>query len=356
VDIIADTVMDGVLVIDKPAGWTSHDVVAKVRTVLGVRKAGHTGTLDPSATGVLLICLGKATRVAEYLINSDKAYRAVLRLGVATDTQDATGAVIARREGPLPDESVIRKAMARFVGYQQQVPPMYSAVKVKGVPLYKSARAGRIVPREPRVCLVRSLEILSILPTTATDATARVPVALENATGDGPPPTIVGVGGALSAGPLSTLDVTFDVVCAKGTYIRTLCADIGEALGIGGHLAFLQRRRVGRFDIAEALSLDDLTALAAADAVSTRLHPIDSILSDLPALAVDHEAAEGIRHGVAVSTAHVVGMEGEWAQGAMVRLHDQNGRLLAVGRMLYGREELVQAQPGTAVRVEKVLA
>jgi tRNA pseudouridine55 synthase len=343
---IAGIVMDGVLVIDKPAGWTSHDVVAKVRALLGVRKAGHTGTLDPSATGVLLLCLGKATRLAEYLINSDKAYRAVLRLGVATDTQDATGAVIGRHEGLLPDESAIRAVMARFIGSHQQVPPMYSAVKVKGVPLYKSARAGRTVPREARECVVHSLEILSITP-TLTEATVgvggapRVPVAPPNATGDGPPPT---------------LDVTFDVVCAKGTYIRTLCADMGEALGVGGHLASLERRRVGRFDIAEALSLDDLTGLAACDAVSTRLHPIASILSDLPALAVDHEAAEGILHGVPVSTAHVVGMEGQWVRGATVRLHDQSGRLLAVGRALYGAEELGQAPPGTAVKVEKVLA
>jgi tRNA pseudouridine55 synthase len=131
---------------------------------------------------------------------------------------------------------------------------------------------------------------------------------------------------------------------------------MGEALGVGGHLASLERRRVGRFDIAEALSLDDLKGLAACDAVGTRLHPIDSILSDLPAIAVDHGAAEGILHGAPVSTAHVVGVEGEWARGATVRLHDPSGRLLAVGRALYGAKELGQAPPGTAVKVEKVLA
>lgn len=323
---LAGTAMDGVLVIDKPAGWTSHDVVAKVRALLGIRKVGHTGTLDPSATGVLLLCLGKATRIAEYLINNDKAYRAVLRLGVATDTQDATGAVIASHEGPLPDESAIRTVMASFIGSHQQVPPMYSAVKVKGVPLYKSARAGRTVPREARECIVRSLEVLTITPALATEAT---------------PPTI---------------DVMFDVVCAKGTYIRTLCADMGEVLGVGGHLAFLERRRVGRFDISEALSLDGLKELAACDAVGTRLHPLDSILSDLPACAVDSAAAEGILHGRSVATTDIVETQGQWGRGAAVRLNDQRGRLLAVGRALYGTEEFGQAPPGPAVKVEKVLA
>lgn len=348
---IPGTALDGVLVIDKPAGWTSHDVVAKVRAIVGLRKVGHTGTLDPSATGVLLLCLGKATRIAEYLVNSDKAYRAMLRLGMATDTQDATGTTISRHEGPLPSEAEIRAAMSRFIGIHQQVPPMYSAVKVKGVPLYKSARAGRTVAREPRACVVYSLEVLSITPTPATEATLptivgvggapRVPVAPENATGDGPP---------------STIDVMFDVVCAKGTYIRTLCSDMGEALGVGGHLASLQRRRVGRFDISEALSLDDLKRLAACEAVGTRLYPLSSILSDLPTLAVDPAGAEGILHGRAVATTDIVETQGQWGRGAAVRLNDHKGRLLAVGRALYGTEEFGQTPSGPAVKVEKVLA
>jgi len=311
--------LDGVLVINKPAGWTSHDVVAKARKLLGVSKVGHTGTLDPAATGVLVLCLGKATRIAEYLVNTDKAYRAVLRLGVATDTQDATGSVVGRAEGTLPDEAAIVAVMAGFVGRLQQVPPMYSAVKVKGVPLYKSARAGRTVPRSPREFTVRSLEIRSIVPT---------------------PPT---------------LDVTFDVVCSKGTYVRTLCADIGEALGVGGHLAGLERRRVGRFSIDDALSLDELAELAEREAVESRLYSTAMALTDLPALVIDEVASRNIRHGVAVPATRVMQAEGVWAAGDSVCLRGPDGRLLAIGKVPCGPEDLRQAAPGTLIKLEKVL-
>jgi len=314
--------LDGVLVINKPAGWTSHDVVAKTRKLLGVSKVGHTGTLDPAATGVLVLCLGKATRIAEYLVNTDKAYRAVLRLGVATDTQDATGNVVGRAEGTLPDAAGIVAVMAGFVGRLQQVPPMYSAVKVKGVPLYKSARAGRTVPRSPREFTVRSLEILSIAPTP------------------GPPPT---------------LDVTFDMVCSKGTYVRTLCADIGEALGVGGHLAGLERRRVGRFSIDDALSLDELAELAEREAVESRLYSTAMALTDLPALVIDEVASRNIRHGVAVPATRVVQAEGAWAVGDSVCLLGPDGRLLAIGKVPCGPEDLRQAVPGTLIKLEKVL-
>jgi len=314
--------LDGVLVINKPAGWTSHDVVAKTRKLLGVSKVGHTGTLDPAATGVLVLCLGKATRIAEYLVNTDKAYRAVLRLGVATDTQDATGNVVGRAEGTLPDAAGIVAVMAGFVGRLQQVPPMYSAVKVKGVPLYKSARAGRTVPRSPREFTVRSLEILSIAPTP------------------GPPPT---------------LDVTFDMVCSKGTYVRTLCADIGEALGVGGHLAGLERRRVGRFSIDDALSLDELAELAEREAVESRLYSTAMALTDLPALVIDEVASRNIRHGVAVPATRVVQAEGAWAAGDSVCLLGPDGRLLAIGKVPCGPEDLRQAVPGTLIKLEKVL-
>lgn len=316
----AGTTLDGVLVVNKPAGWTSHDVVAKTRVLLGVSKVGHTGTLDPAATGVLLLCLGKATRIAEYLVDSDKEYRAVLRLGVATDTQDATGAVLGRATGALPDRASIEAVMGRFVGRHQQVPPMYSAVKVKGVPLYKSARAGRTVSRPPREYTVRSLNILSVNPT---------------------PPT---------------LDVTFDVVCGKGTYVRTLCADIGEALGVGGHLAGLERRRVGRFGIEEAISLDELAELAGREAVGGRLYSLAAALANLPVLTVDPSAAETVRHGVAVPATQVIGREGAWAAGACVRLQAPEGRLLAIGRVPCGPEELAWAAPGTVIKLEKVFA
>ena len=340
--------LDGVLVINKPAGWTSHDIVARARTLLGMPKVGHTGTLDPAATGVLVLCLGRATRIAEYLMHADKAYRAVLRLGVATDTQDATGTVVGRVAETLPDQAAIVAVMNRFVGRRQQVPPMYSAVKVQGVPLYKAARAGRTVSRSPREFTVRSLEVRSIAPTpgpppaTVGSGGARVPVAPSNATGDGPPP--------------ATIDVTFDVVCSKGTYVRTLCADIGEALGVGGHLANLERRRVGRFGLERALSLDELAGLAERGAIETRLYTLAAALADLPALHIDRDAVEGLRHGVAVPVSQVVSSEGAWSAGAFVRLLSPDGRLVGIGKTPCSPEELKQVQPGTMIKLEKVLA
>jgi len=328
--------IDGVLVINKPAGWTSHDVVARVRTLLGMPKVGHTGTLDPAATGVLVLCLGRATRIAEYMMRADKAYRAVLRLGVATDTQDATGTVIGRVAETLPDRAAIVAVMNRFVGRRQQVPPMYSAVKVQGVPLYKAARAGRTVSRSPREFTVHSLEILSISPT-----------------GEG---TKVGVGGASAGPPPTTIDVAFDVVCSKGTYVRTLCADIGEALGVGGHLASLERRRVGRFGLEQALSLDELAGLAERGAVESRLYTLAAALDDLPALHIDRDAVEGLRHGVAVPVSQVVSSEGAWTAGAFLRLLSPDGGLVGIGKTPCSAEELKQAQPGTMIKLEKVLA
>src|SRR2546428_598361 len=230
-------VLDGVLVINKPAGWTSHDVVARARTLLGMPKVGHTGTLDPAATGVLVLCLGRATRIAEYLMHADKAYRAVLRLGVATDTQDATGTVIGRVAETLPDR-----------------------------------------------------------------------------------------------------------------------AAIGEALGVGGHLASLERRRVGRFGLEQALSLDELASLAERGATETRLYTLAAALADLPALHIDCDAVEGLRHGVAVPVSQVVSSEGAWTAGAFVRLLLPDGRLVGIGKTPCSAEELKQAPPGTMIKLEKVLA
>ncbi|MEK6605173.1 MAG: PUA domain-containing protein, partial [Nitrospirota bacterium] len=150
-------------------------------------------------------------------------------------------------------------------------------------------------------------------------------------------------------------DVTFDVVCSKGTYVRTLCADIGEALGVGGHLAGLERRRAGRFGIEDALTLDDLAALAGREAVGTRLHALADVLDGVPVLTLDQRAADGVRHGVAVPAAQVIGMEGQWEAGACVRLQAADGRLLAIGKVPCGSEDLKQAAPGTVIALEKVL-
>jgi tRNA pseudouridine55 synthase len=311
------TDLEGVLIINKPGGWTSHDVVAKVRKLLGVRKVGHTGTLDPSATGVLVLCLGKATRIAEYLVLADKAYRATLRLGVATDTQDAEGAVIMRYQGSFPEEQTIRSVMQACIGINRQVPPMYSAVKVKGVPLYKAARAGLTVPRVSRECLIHDLKIVSF---------QRIP----------------------------TVDVVFDVVCSKGTYVRTLCADIGETLGVGGHLAGLERRRVGRFALEQALTLADLTDAVTRRNVKGCLHSLPEVLAELPAFTLDPVSSEAACHGAGFSPARIVSTEGTWTGGAPVRLHGADGRLLAIGKAPWGSDDPWQCS-ADIVKIEKVL-
>lgn len=294
---------DGVLIVNKPADWTSHDVVAKVRGMLKGQKVGHAGTLDPAATGVLPLLVGKGTRIAEYLVDWDKEYRAVLRLGETTDTQDATGTVLARQPVEALTEAQIRAAVGRFQGALRQVPPMYSAVKVGGVPLYKAARAGRTVERDARDVTVHEMEILEI----------------------------------------RGRDVVLRVRCSKGTYIRTLCADIGAALGVGGHLLALERRRVGPLSIERALSVEEISSRFALGRLADDVIPLDEALSDLPDLVLDPVTAGRVLHGVAVpgeaihgsteSAEHPGSRDRRALPGQVVRLKDKAGRLLALGKM-----------------------
>ena len=287
--------MDGVLPVNKEAGWTSHDVVAKVRQQIGAAKVGHAGTLDPAATGLLPILIGKGTRVAEYLVNWDKEYRAQLRLGETTDTLDATGNVLERRSTQHLTPSAIVEIVDRFRGEIQQVPPMYSAVKIDGIPLYRSARAGKTVVRETRTVFIHELDVLDVA-------------------GD---------------------DVMLRVVCSKGTYIRTLCADIGEALGVGGHVRALQRTRVGPLTLDRALTVDGLIHEHHLGALGAHVWSIDEVLRDLPVVVVDVHAADRIRHGAPVAWSHVLSTKDvllPQKAGLPVRIHDGNGRLLAVGR------------------------
>lgn len=301
-------VMDGVLVIKKEAGWTSHDVVAKIRQLLGGIKVGHAGTLDPAATGVLLLLIGKGTRIAEYLVEWDKEYRAVLRLGETTDTQDATGTILVRQATQGVTSAAIHEAVERFRGPLEQVPPMYSAVKVAGVPLYKSARVGKTIAREARRVVIHALDIQAI---------------------DG-------------------RDVTLRVVCSKGTYIRTLCADIGEALGVGGHMLALERLRVGLLTNDQALTVDEVAARQALGRLGEDVQSLDQALQGLPVVVVDEQTADRVRHGVPVPVSKILRWEsvgGAVAKsGLPVRIHDADGRLLAIGRH----------QP-VALAVEKVL-
>jgi len=304
-------VVDGVLTIRKEAGWTSHDVVAKVRHLLGGVKVGHAGTLDPAATGVLPLLIGRGTRIAEYLVEWDKEYRAVLRLGQTTDTQDATGTVLARYTTDSVTPEAIHEAVGRFHGPVEQVPPMYSAVKVEGVPLYKSARAGKTIAREARTIVIHTLEVLA----------------------------------------MQGRDVTLRIVCSKGTYVRTLCADIGEALGVGGHMLALERRRVGPLMIEQALTIDEVVIRQALGLLGDDLLWLDCALDQLGITVVDEQTADRVRHGAPVPAAKILRWEGaaDAKRGSRrpVRIHDTNGRLVAIGQCPDNLRD--------ALKVEKVL-
>ncbi len=271
--------MDGILVINKPPGWTSHDVVGRVRGLTHQKRVGHAGTLDPMATGVLLVCLGRATRVSEYLMASDKTYHAVMRLGVETDTYDADGQVVATQPVNV-DESGLRGALLKFVGAIDQVPPMYSALKLAGKPLYKLARKGVEVRREARRVTIHSI-------------TLRV---------------------------WESPDATIDVRCSPGTYIRSLAHDIGAVLGCGAHLIALTRLASGSFTIEDAVELKDLER---AENLGGLLRPTDAALQDLPAVTLDADLAQRVLMG------HSIPLSG-WDGSPLCRVYDASARLIAI--------------------------
>jgi tRNA pseudouridine55 synthase len=281
--------MDGVLVIDKPSGPTSFDVVRQVRALLKVKKAGHTGTLDPMATGVLPICLGEATKVAGFITEGDKAYEATVRLGVETDTQDAQGKVMAQAPVPPLTSAWLEAALAPFRGTFEQVPPMYSAVKVAGKRLYELARAGEEVERAGRQVTVYELTLRDF----------------------------------------SSDRLRLSVRCSKGFFVRTLAYDLGRALGCGAHLEALRRTVSGPFTLAQALPLADLSALAQdRAAISRRLLPVSEALSQLPELRVSAAEAARVSHGVPLEAQALPGR---------IRVVGPDGRLLAVAEVVKGR-------------------
>jgi tRNA pseudouridine55 synthase len=229
--------MEGILLVDKPADHTSHDVVARLRGKLRMKRVGHAGTLDPMATGLLIMLVGKATRVSQYLTSLDKEYEGTIELGKVTDTQDAEGEVLETIPVPAFTEAEIRAAVGSFLGDQYQTPPMYSAVKVDGVPLYKSARKGEEVEREPRFIRVMSWDITRFA--------------------------------------LPHLD--FRLRCTKGTYVRTLAHDLGRKLGCGAHLAALRRTASDKFHVSQALTLDQINALSLPEIEKRLIAPRDAV-------------------------------------------------------------------------------
>ena len=281
--------ISGLLVVDKPVGPTSFDVVTRVKRLVRARKAGHTGTLDPLASGVLVVCLGEAVKLQQWLTDGDKAYEALVAFGTATTTEDAEGEVVARGDpGPL-DAACIRAVLPRFIGLLEQVPPMFSAVRVGGRRLHEAARAGEVVERAPRQVRVDAFDLLEL----------------------GEP------AGGLRLARLA-------VRCGKGTYVRTLAADLGRALGVPAHLAGLRRTAAGSFGIADAVSLDQAERLGAAapEAIAERVLPLAAALRGWPTVPLTAGEARDLGHGKALLLPTVP----EGLCGAL----DPHGGLLAV--------------------------
>jgi tRNA pseudouridine55 synthase len=302
------TLVDGILIIDKPAGLTSHDVVSRVRRILKTRRVGHTGTLDPFATGVLVVLVGRATRLAQFLSGAEKEYEALIRFGYATETGDSTGerrlAQSAQEDARgcvrLWSDGEIEAALASFRGEIEQVPPMYSAKKVKGQKLYELARRGIEIERTPVRVQIQELEAVRIN------------------------------GSLLRDGDDETCYLQVRVRCSAGTYIRTLAEAIGERLGRAAHLAALSRTRAGDFKIEKAMSLDSLQTKAEEGfAVTDFLLPMDAALSGLPFVHLTADEARRALHGVALRLD--AGIVKEWRDAGPVRMRDMDGHLIAVG-------------------------
>lgn len=277
--------MDGILNIYKEKGYTSHDVVAKLRGILKQKKIGHTGTLDPQAEGVLPVCLGKATKLCDLLTEKEKGYIARMKLGVVTDTQDMTGKIL--RESPAEtDEKRIRDVIQGFLGEQMQIPPMYSALKIQGKKLYELAREGKVVERPPRPVVFHQIEILEI----------KIPY------------------------------IRLKVVCSKGTYIRTLCHDIGEKLGCGGCMESLLRIQSGAFTLEGALRLEQVEELAANRKVEEHLTAIEEVFSECACLTALPQSDRLLYNGNPLNSSDT---DGKREEGWM-RTYDSGGKFIGI--------------------------
>jgi tRNA pseudouridine55 synthase len=297
--------MNGVIIVDKPAGITSHDVVDRVRKLLGVKKAGHAGTLDPMATGVLAVCVGEATKIASFLTGDDKVYEATMRLGVRTDTQDMTGRVLAEQETRVTDENV-KAALAAFVGIINQVPPQYSAVKVRGKALYKWARKGVNVEAAARQVNIREIHVRDI------------------------------------ALPL----VSFTVTCSKGTYVRTLCADAGDRLGCGAALERLRRTASGIFRAENAVSLEGDSDAGIRAKLERALIPTRHALTGMPDVLIPPSLEQRVMKGHQPDAEGLAGLQiASLGAGDVVKFVSETGRIVALARMLVQTEDIGALEP-----------
>lgn len=281
--------INGIVNIYKEKGYTSHDVVAVLRKVVGQKKIGHTGTLDPDATGVLPVCLGRATKVCELLTDHDKTYEALLLLGKTTDTQDISGQVLEERDSGDLTEEEVRSCIESFIGEYDQIPPMYSALKVNGKKLYELAREGKTVERKSRRVQIHGIRILEMnLP-----------------------------------------HVRMEVDCSKGTYIRTLCHDIGEKLQVGGCMEELERTKVGRFLKEDAVTLDEVRQKMEQGEGAELFTPLDQIFAELPAVTVTDAKAWMSYNGNDLPECFLLEKE-EWTDGQEVRVYDSRKNFIGL--------------------------
>lgn len=281
--------ISGILNIYKEQGYTSHDVVACLRKITGQKKIGHTGTLDPDATGVLPVCLGRATKLCDMLTDRDKTYEAVLLLGRTTDTQDVSGKILEEHSTEELQEDAVKECILGFAGEYDQIPPMYSAVKVNGRKLYELAREGKTIERKSRRVQIHEIRIIEMeLPR-----------------------------------------VRMEITCSKGTYIRTLCSDIGDRLGTGGCMENLIRTRVGRFDIRDSVRLDEARDQAEQGRIEELVIPLEEMFSDLKAVVLDEEHVYLAYNGNPFQERDLAGPS-SCGHGETCRVYDKEGRFIAV--------------------------
>ena len=300
----------------KPAGPTSFDMVWSVRKILGVKKAGHIGTLDPAADGVLPICLNRSTRIIQFLSPLQKTYRATLELGSETDTQDATGRKISTKDPSLVNETKIKQVFQTFVGEKDQIPPMYSAKKKNGIPLYKLARNGINIARDPVKITVYSIDFIK---------------KEEN-------------------------QVLFEVRCSAGTYIRTLSHDIGKKLGCYAHMVRLTRTKVGLFGLGRTLTLEELKVAYEEGSLPEKLLPLEEALNFLPAIRVKEEYLESVSHGVALSKCFLETLPDRFEPGHYFRVFGNNDKVVAVVEPVVDQDKLPELTPGDIVfKAKRVL-
>ena len=279
--------INGIINVYKEKGFTSHDVVAKLRGIAGQKKIGHTGTLDPDAEGVLPVCLGRATKVCDLLTDKDKVYEAVMLLGKTTDTQDTSGEVLNESDTALLSEDEVEKAIKSFEGEYDQLPPMYSALKVNGKKLYELAREGKVVERKTRKVNIFSIDIKKVeLPR-----------------------------------------VTMEVHCSKGTYIRTLCNDIGEKLGVGGCMEKLLRTKVSRFKLEESYKLNEIQKLKDEGKLETIVLPVDEVFSSCPKVTLNEEQVKLAYNGNSIPY-KILSQE----NGDKLRVYDKRGNFIGLYR------------------------